>query len=196
LEPTHSKYLPPHFTPVCSAHELCHVKGFGKENEANFISSLALSQSSDPLLRFSAYDDMISYIQTQWEDAAESIINEMRQRGDTRVPELPQIHSDMTAEEKAAFRAAMEEYKKFEKENIGQIPSYSERANKIINNAYEIHNEVYNADSHPISESETMQETVQSVSESYWDIYEDHMQENSYDGVVLLLLQYYDGKLY
>lgn len=45
-----------------SAHELAHQRGIARENEANFISFLVLSQSDDVFLRYSAYLDVYGYV--------------------------------------------------------------------------------------------------------------------------------------
>ncbi len=48
--------------PVTMCHELSHLKGFIREDEANFIGYLACVDSGDPLFRYSAYLSVIGYL--------------------------------------------------------------------------------------------------------------------------------------
>lgn len=48
--------------PASMCHELSHLKGFIREDEANFISYLACVDSEDPFFRYSAYLSVISYL--------------------------------------------------------------------------------------------------------------------------------------
>lgn len=48
--------------PVTMCHELSHLKGFIREDEANFIGYLACVDSDDPLFRYSAYLSVIGYL--------------------------------------------------------------------------------------------------------------------------------------
>ncbi len=45
-----------------SAHEMAHQRGIAKEDEASFVGFLALSYSSDPYLKYSAYLDVYYYL--------------------------------------------------------------------------------------------------------------------------------------
>lgn len=70
MEPTHNKYFEPMYQALLDSHELAHHKGYYKENEANFLSMLALSKSDDPYLRLSGYYEMHWYlIDDFYEDA-------------------------------------------------------------------------------------------------------------------------------
>ncbi|MGN1180613.1 MAG: DUF3810 domain-containing protein [Suilimivivens sp.] len=48
--------------PVTMCHELSHLKGFIREDEANFIGYLACVDSEDAFFRYSAYLSVINYI--------------------------------------------------------------------------------------------------------------------------------------
>ncbi|MGN0376616.1 MAG: DUF3810 domain-containing protein [Suilimivivens sp.] len=48
--------------PVTICHELSHLKGFIREDEANFIGYLACVDSEDAFFRYSAYLSVINYI--------------------------------------------------------------------------------------------------------------------------------------
>lgn len=45
-----------------SAHEMAHQRGIARENEANFVSFLVLSESEDHFLKYSAYLDVYGYV--------------------------------------------------------------------------------------------------------------------------------------
>ena len=48
--------------PVTMCHELSHLKGFIREDEANFIGYLACVDSDDPLFRYSGYLSVLGYL--------------------------------------------------------------------------------------------------------------------------------------
>ena len=106
---------------------------------------------------------------------------------------LPEYHEDMSKEE---FYAIAQARYKILVEICGEEPQLSERAGLIIDSAYQIEREIYNADSHPIDEMPAVQEAIQTTADTGWETQERILQENTYDGVTLLLLQYFDGKLY
>ena len=54
MELTKNKYLTRLYEPVLIAHESAHHQGYYKESEANFLSYMALRNSSDPFLRYAA----------------------------------------------------------------------------------------------------------------------------------------------
>lgn len=56
--------------PVTMCHELSHLKGFIREDEANFIGYLACVDSEDPLFRYSAYLSVIGYLDRDFFRAA------------------------------------------------------------------------------------------------------------------------------
>lgn len=62
MEPTINKYYDPLYLPFIEAHEMAHHKGYYKENEANFLSMVALSESDDPFLRLSGFYEMYWYL--------------------------------------------------------------------------------------------------------------------------------------
>ena len=48
--------------PFTAAHELAHARGFGRENEANFLAFLACSYSDDSYIKYSGYLNLYSYL--------------------------------------------------------------------------------------------------------------------------------------
>ena len=58
MEVTYNKYITNLYYPSLLAHESAHHKGYYKENEANFLSYLACTNSEDPIVRYSAFLDM------------------------------------------------------------------------------------------------------------------------------------------
>ena len=48
--------------PATICHELSHLKGFIREDEANFIGYLACVDSGEPLFQYSAYLSVIAYL--------------------------------------------------------------------------------------------------------------------------------------
>ncbi len=183
MEATHSKYLSPTYQPVLDAHELSHHKGYYKENEANFLSQIALSQSENPYLRLSAFLDMWSYIESEYSDARDVVLEQLINEGVINPP------ADDSMESLKAFVQEV-------KNHIKEMPKLSDKVRQIKDAGRIIEQEVYEADSHPIDEMPAVNEVIVETSEVGWETQGEVLQENTYDGVTLLLLQYFDGKLY
>ncbi len=58
-------------TPSTLCHELSHVKGFIKEDEANFISYLACTGSEDVFFQYSGYLSVLYYVDNDYFEAIE-----------------------------------------------------------------------------------------------------------------------------
>ena len=54
-------YYPDYVTLFTTAHEMSHQRGILRENEANFVAYILLSNSDDPSLRYSAALNIYSY---------------------------------------------------------------------------------------------------------------------------------------
>ena len=179
MEPTINKYTGPMTSYSLKAHEYCHHKGYEKENEANFLSELALTESSDPFMRLSAFWDMYSWICDDYLTEVDSVIGEMIKSGEVKIPYEPGTQEYFRALKKIA-------------EQINDIPCISNRANMIYTESFEIKTEIYEADSHPIDEMPKVETVIEEVSDTGWEVQGEILKENSYDGVTLLWLQYFD----
>ncbi len=60
IEANYNSDVPAYNIPVTICHELSHLRGFMREDEANFIAYLACRDSLDPQFRYSGY--MLAYI--------------------------------------------------------------------------------------------------------------------------------------
>ena len=76
------------------------------------------------------------------------------------------------------------------------LPEVSDRVHQINNAGYVIAEEIYDEDSHPIDEMPAVNEVIEETADVGWETQGEILQENTYDGVTLLLLQYFDGILY
>lgn len=74
--------------PSTMCHELAHLKGFIREDEANFIGYLACVGSEDICFRYSGYLSVLYYIDNDFREAA----GEARYGKQPRI--LPQVHGD------------------------------------------------------------------------------------------------------
>lgn len=54
--------FPDYNLPFTAAHELAHQRGILPENEANFMAFLVCTASDDPYIRYSAYANMVEYL--------------------------------------------------------------------------------------------------------------------------------------
>lgn len=159
MEPTRNKYINPLYLAILEAHELAHHKGYYKENEANFLSQLALSRSTDPYLRLAAYMNMYSYVYADYAKAYEK------------------------------------EYGRPLDIDKDQYPKFDERIDIINQAAIDEEQAIYDADSHIIDNFPALDRLIHNTADKGWEVQDDILEENSYDGVVLLLLQYYYGEL-
>ena len=178
MEPTNNRYLSPLYEPVLFAHEYSHHKGYYKENEANFLSQLALSRSKDPYLRLSACIDMYYYMFDAYIEARDGELDKLIASGEVVWPEMK------TKED-------MKRAKEIVKQYFGEDPDLSERAWYINDAGNDVEEERYDEDSHLIDELPSVNKIIEDTATQGWRIQGEILQEYSYDGVVLLLLQYY-----
>ncbi|MGI6727298.1 MAG: DUF3810 domain-containing protein [Anaerovoracaceae bacterium] len=61
IEANYNENIPPYMIPYTICHELAHLKGFMKEDEANFIAYLACRDSSSPVFQYSGAVNALSY---------------------------------------------------------------------------------------------------------------------------------------
>ena len=183
MEPTRNRYIDPLYLPTLEAHELAHHKGYYKENEANFLSQIALSKTSDPYLRLSAYRDMYRYVIADYREARDAEIDRMIEAGEiTDWPEDPESPE------------GIEKKKKIIEEKFGPDPEFSEREKEIAEASMEEERKLYAADSHIIDELPFVDRMIHDAADTGWSTQGKILKDNSYDGVVLLLLQYYYGE--
>ena len=179
MEPTNNRYVSPLYLASLCAHEYAHHKGYYKENEANFLSELALSRSSDPYLRLAGYYEMYDYLYFDYLDAQTEILQQLIDSGEIVYPE--KIDSKETAAQATAIWESV----------FGPDPEISERAYYIYDAGMEIEQEIYDADEHVIDDMPAVDELISDTADEGWRIQGEILQDNSYDDVVLLLLQYY-----
>ena len=77
------------------------------------------------------------------------------------------------------------------KQYFNDEPVLSERANMIYEAGNNIEREIYEADTHVIDELPAVDEAIRETADTGWSVQGEILKENTYDGVVLLLLQYY-----
>ena len=180
MEPTHNRYMSPLWMPVLDAHEYSHHKGYYKENEGNLLSVLALSRSEDPYIRMAAFIEMYDYLYMAYIEAQDQVLDQMIASGEiTDWPEQIQTKEDIEQRKQIYVRV------------FGGEPEFTDRVWQIYNAGMEIEKEIYEADSHPIDDMPSVNEVITETADTGWKVQGDILQENSYDGVTLLLLQYF-----
>lgn len=106
----------PDFIIVSStAHEMAHQRGIARENEASFVGFLALMQSKDPYLRYSAYLDV--YI---------SLLNDLKK-------EDKELYSKARSSLNEKVQADLNVYSKYFEKYRGSSAS---KLSNAINDAY------------------------------------------------------------
>jgi hypothetical protein len=148
-EAVRNSYINDLYFPTLASHELCHNKGYYKENEAEFLSFLACTSSDNDYIKYSGY----IY-------ASCDVMMELDKNGDLGNAEClnEQVHLDL------AYAQCIAE----------------ERYENEVNDTLE----------------DIVSEPAEQVSEVGWDTQAKILKENNYDGVIRLLLEYYDGILY
>jgi hypothetical protein len=192
MEPTRSKYQSPLDRISTDAHELAHHKGYCLENEAEMLSIVALTRSPDPYLRIEGYHALYWWIcdSYYWNInlEMEKEFNSMVESGEL------DIHFPVESEEEAK---RVEEVRQILNDKYYKNePLFSDRAQRIFQASYGIGDEIFEEDEHIIDEMPAVDDAITSVADMGWEIQDDILEENNYDGATLLLLQYYDGKLY
>lgn len=92
-EVTYNRYVSRLYYPVLCAHELVHHQGYFMEDDAEFLSFLALSRSDDALLRYSAYEHMYYYVEGAYEAR---LVAELGQEGArARYEAQPQVSAQV-----------------------------------------------------------------------------------------------------
>lgn len=68
-----------------TAHEMAHQRGFGREDESNFIAFLVCMASDDPYIRYSGYYEMFKYLINALYTADTDLFNEAYRIADDRL---------------------------------------------------------------------------------------------------------------
>ena len=122
---------------------------------------------------------MYDYLYFELLDKETAVLDQMIAAGEVTYPE--KINSKETA------REAMRIWE----EIFGNEPELSDRVYYIQNAAQEIENQIYNEDDHVIDDMPAVDEIISDTATQGWQIQGEIIQDNTYSGVVLLLLQYY-----
>lgn len=170
MEPTYNSYCDQLYMPVLLAHEYTHNKGYYKENEAEFLSCIALINSDNPYLRYCGYFEMYDYIFWDYYRAAADRFDKLYPRSDF-----------MDADAMLEYDALWQQYfAGYPDEQVSIDQDYARGLAAAI----------YEEQVNPVLE-ETFSEVTAEVATKGWEIQEEVLQENSYDGLSLMLLQYY-----
>lgn len=184
-EATRNKYEGP--LAVTNAHELCHHKGYFLENEANFLSPAALLYSDEPQLRMTGCWEIYKCVSPEFTAARDEVIDAAVARGDIEPP--PKIGKVSWEEVKTYYENATDILGEYRAE-------FSDRFMEIQYASWSAGDESYAADDHPISDLPALDTFIHNTADLGWSTQKMILKENSYDGDLLLFLQYFDGKLY
>ena len=179
MEPTNNRYISPLYLPCLDAHEYCHHKGYYKENEAVFLSLLALSRSDDPYLRLEGNVELYYEMYDAYLIARQNILDQLIEAGKVDWPE--NINDHESAERANHIITSY----------FGKEPRLSQRARIIISAGADAQQVIYNADSHVIDSMPLVNKAIEQTADTGWKVQGDLLQENSYDGATLLILQYF-----
>lgn len=165
MEPTFNRYVAPLSMPILKAHEYVHHKGYYKENEGEFLSCLAMISSDNLLFQYSGYYEMYAYFSPDFTEAFADLF--VAKEG-----ELSMENLDLYKEARSKF------------------PRISRKVAKDIERSFQMADELYNEEV-PQKLEATFSEASGSIADKGWDIQGDILMDNTYDGLTLMLLQYY-----
>lgn len=182
MEPTYNKYMSELYNPVAISHELCHHKGYYLENEATFLSAIILAESDDLYLEYCGYMEIYRYVNSVCRQ------NYFASRA-----------NDSTVKED--FKQLIEEYgldPDRDYSNFFMIsclydythPQYDDIVVEDINLAYELSEEKYRQDVDERIE-EIVSEPISEIADKGWEVQGEILKDNIYDGMLLMILQYY-----
>ena len=72
---------------------------------------------------------------------------------------------------------------------MNSLPNLSEQVVNDVNDAIMQSKELYEKDNHP---AQKFSKQIKDVSDTGWDVQDEVLKEDNYDGVVKMILQYYD----
>lgn len=191
LETVHSKYsCSPLYQPVLDAHEMTHHKGFYRESEAEFISTLAMIRSDDPYLQLAGYLAIEEYMSIAMMTAQDAAAADLEAAGKLKpMPEGLKFRDP-------GFKESLREYDAALRELLPERPYFSARVNSLVMQSDGVTQELYKAEPHPIDSLPAVDETIGQIADTGWKTQAAVLQEHNYDGMALLYLQYFDGTLY
>lgn len=164
MEPTYNIFCDELYMPTLYCHELCHHKGYYLENEAEFLSTIILSESDNPIFRYSAYVEMYGYMNDAYL---------------TALFDAYTTDGELTEDELICIYATLENQ-----------PQLSQLVYDDLNYAYTKKQEKYEENKNEFLE-ENFQPISEEVADTGWEVQGNILKENTYDGITLMLLQYY-----
>lgn len=188
LEMVHSRYCcTPLEQPRIDAHESCHFKGFRRESEADFLSTLALLRSGNPCLRLSGCLRILKFLDDALREAEAAVADDMIAAG-----ELEPLPDNVGASD-----PRVKAYAEKLSARLHEHPSISSRAAALKQQSDGIASAIYSEDAHPIDEMPAVDETIGKIADLKWEMQAADLKEHDYSGMVLLYLQYDEaGKLF
>ncbi|MDD3193229.1 MAG: DUF3810 domain-containing protein [Oscillospiraceae bacterium] len=101
VEANYNRDIPDYEIPYTTCHELAHLKGWIREDEAGFIAYLACRESGDPVLQYSGTLNALSYA-----------MNALYSAG--RTEEYARIYNSLPQQAKIDYRTSNAYWKQFE----------------------------------------------------------------------------------
>ena len=182
MEPTYNKYMSELYNPVAISHELCHHKGYYLENEATFISAVTLAESDDLYCQYCGYLEIYRYINPVCKkNYIMSRLNDPKLKEDF-APLIEYFSLDPDRDYSNTFMAGL--LYEF------MFPSLDETVIQDTIYAQEKSEEAYRRDVNEKVE-EIISEPVTKIADKGWEVQGEILKENIYDGMVLMVLQYY-----
>lgn len=165
MEPTYNRYVNELYKPALLAHEYAHHKGYYKENEGEFLGCISLVSQDNPLLKYSGYYEMFRFVSDEFNKKFADIFV-------SSYGELSMDTIDLYKELRARY------------------PEVSKQVVQDIDESYRRAEALYESEVSSKLE-ETFSETTGKIADKGWEIQGEVLKENTYDGLTLMLLQYY-----
>lgn len=185
MEPTYNIYCNNMHMPVIICHEICHNKGYYLENEAEFLSSVILAESDSKFLQYCGLLEMYGYVEN---DFYNQFLQIKLSEGTTLVEEYKALCAQCGIQADLSFPREFMAALLFSY----TFPHLSDIVYDDLSNSYEESVEFYEENVNEFLVENT-QETFKDISDKGWEIQGELLNEYSYEGITLYLLQYYIG---
>lgn len=186
--------LTPMTQPLADAAALCQHLGYYDREQAEFLAMLALSRSDNQFLRLIGFRKMYQEIEFYYDSQRRAYVADVcEEQG------IEQPTHDFDALMKLPleeFNAVLEKEEAFRTEIAGPKPKLIHRCNQIVTAADLDSHKIYISPDDPEYQTPEIDNSIGKAADFNWLTEDTRLQEETYHGTELYILQYFDGKLY
>ena len=186
--------LTPMTQPLADAAALCQHLGYYDREQAEFLAMLALSRSDNQFLRLIGFRKMYQEIEFYYDSQRRAYVADVCEEQGIEQPthEYEEI-KDLPLEE---FNAVLEKEEAFRSEIAGPKPKLIYRCDQLVQAADLRSPKIYISPDDPEYQTPEIDNSIGKAADFNWLTEDTRLQEETYHGTELYILQYFDGKLY